>query len=52
VINRQGRAGPNVVVFGLGGRVNVVQGARLAGAKQDRGVDLNPARKNLARSSA
>jgi S-(hydroxymethyl)glutathione dehydrogenase / alcohol dehydrogenase len=41
--------GANVVVFGLGGiGLNVVQGARLAGAGMIVGVDTNPARKNLA----
>jgi S-(hydroxymethyl)glutathione dehydrogenase/alcohol dehydrogenase len=41
--------GANVVVFGLGGiGLNVVQGARLAGADKIVGVDLNPARKALA----
>jgi S-(hydroxymethyl)glutathione dehydrogenase/alcohol dehydrogenase len=41
--------GANVVVFGLGGiGLNVVQGARLAGADMIVGVDLNPARKALA----
>jgi S-(hydroxymethyl)glutathione dehydrogenase/alcohol dehydrogenase len=41
--------GANVVVFGLGGiGLNVVQGARLAGANKIIGVDLNPARKPLA----
>ena len=41
--------GANVVVFGLGGiGLNVVQGARLAGANRIIGVDLNPARKALA----
>jgi len=41
--------GANVVVFGLGGiGLNVVQGARLAGAAMIVGVDLNPARKALA----
>src|SRR5438094_3640907 len=40
--------GANVVVFGLGGiGVNVVQGARLAGANKIIGVDLNPNRKAL-----
>jgi S-(hydroxymethyl)glutathione dehydrogenase/alcohol dehydrogenase len=38
--------GDNVVVFGLGGiGLNVIQGARLAGANMIVGVDLNPARK-------
>jgi S-(hydroxymethyl)glutathione dehydrogenase/alcohol dehydrogenase len=42
--------GANVVVFGLGGiGLNVVQGARLAGADRIVGVDLNPAREALAR---
>ncbi len=42
--------GANVVVFGLGGiGLNVVQGARLAGANMIVGVDLNPAREKLAR---
>jgi S-(hydroxymethyl)glutathione dehydrogenase/alcohol dehydrogenase len=41
--------GANVVVFGLGGiGLNVVQGARLAGADMIVGVDLNPQRKPLA----
>src|SRR4026208_2240743 len=41
--------GANVVVFGLGGiGLNVVQGARLAGANRIIGVDLNPKRKALA----
>jgi S-(hydroxymethyl)glutathione dehydrogenase/alcohol dehydrogenase len=42
--------GSNVVVFGLGGiGLNVVQGARIAGADKIIGVDLNPAREALAR---
>src|SRR5213595_810437 len=41
--------GANVVVFGLGGiGLNVVQGARLAGANKIIGVDLNPRRRALA----
>ncbi|HEU4498892.1 MAG TPA: alcohol dehydrogenase catalytic domain-containing protein, partial [Sphingomicrobium sp.] len=41
--------GANVVVFGLGGiGLNVIQGAKLAGANMIVGVDLNPARKELA----
>lgn len=41
--------GDNVVVFGLGGiGLNVIQGARLAGANKIVGVDLNPARKDMA----
>ncbi len=43
-------AGANVVVFGLGGiGLNVVQGAKLAGADKIIGVDTNPAREKLAR---
>jgi len=41
--------GANVVVFGLGGiGLNVIQGARMAGADKIVGVDINPARKALA----
>jgi S-(hydroxymethyl)glutathione dehydrogenase / alcohol dehydrogenase len=41
--------GANVVVFGLGGiGLNVVQGARMAGANMIVGVDVNPARRALA----
>src|SRR4051794_10748075 len=44
-------AGARVVVFGLGGiGLNVVQGAKLVGADQIVGVDINPAREALARS--
>src|SRR3546814_16909854 len=40
--------GANVVVFGLGGiGLKVIQGARMVGANQIIGVDLNPARKAL-----
>src|SRR5262249_49000919 len=43
--------GAKVVVFGLGGiGLNVVQGAKLVGADQIVGVDINPAREALARS--
>jgi S-(hydroxymethyl)glutathione dehydrogenase/alcohol dehydrogenase len=42
--------GANVVVFGLGGiGLNVVQGARMAGANMIIGVDVNPAREAVAR---
>src|SRR5476649_998403 len=42
--------GANVVVFGLGGiGLNVIQGARMAGADMIVGVDINPAREVLAR---
>ncbi len=43
------QAGDRVVVFGLGGiGLNVIQGARLAGAGMIVGVDINPARKSIA----
>ncbi len=42
--------GDNVVVFGLGGiGLNVLQGARLAGADRIVGVDINPAREEWGR---
>jgi S-(hydroxymethyl)glutathione dehydrogenase/alcohol dehydrogenase len=43
-------AGANVVVFGLGGiGLNVIQGARMAGADMIVGVDINPAREALGK---
>ncbi|HKD68522.1 MAG TPA: S-(hydroxymethyl)glutathione dehydrogenase/class III alcohol dehydrogenase [Candidatus Binataceae bacterium] len=43
------QVGDRVVVFGLGGiGLNVVQGARMAGAGMIVGIDLNPARKTIA----
>ncbi|MFA7496448.1 MAG: S-(hydroxymethyl)glutathione dehydrogenase/class III alcohol dehydrogenase [Acidithiobacillus sp.] len=43
------RPGDKVVVFGLGGiGLNVVQGARLAGADMIIGVDINPSKRALA----
>ncbi|MCX7323055.1 MAG: S-(hydroxymethyl)glutathione dehydrogenase/class III alcohol dehydrogenase [Hyphomicrobiales bacterium] len=42
--------GANVVVFGLGGiGLNVIQGARMVGADKIIGVDLNPAKEEMAR---
>jgi S-(hydroxymethyl)glutathione dehydrogenase/alcohol dehydrogenase len=42
--------GANVVVFGLGGiGLNVIQGARLAGADMIVGIDLNPKKAALAK---
>src|SRR6187401_755778 len=42
--------GANVVVFGLGGiGLNVIQGARLAGANKIIGIDINPAREEWGR---
>ncbi len=44
------KPGDNVVVFGLGGiGLNVVQGARMAGADIIVGVDINPGREAMAR---
>ena len=41
--------GARVIVFGLGGiGLNVIQGARMAGAGQIVGVDINPSRRELA----
>ena len=41
--------GSNVAVFGLGGiGLNVIQGARMAGANEIIGVDVNPARQAIA----
>ncbi|MGQ3891165.1 S-(hydroxymethyl)glutathione dehydrogenase/class III alcohol dehydrogenase [Legionella sp. CNM-4043-24] len=43
-------AGSTVIVFGLGGiGLNVIQGARLVGARRIIGVDINPNRIELAR---
>ena len=43
-------AGANVVVFGLGGiGLNVIQGARMVGADKIIGVDISPAREDMAR---
>ncbi len=43
------RPGDNVVVFGLGGiGLNVIQGARMAGAAMIVGVDINPKKRALA----
>ena len=43
-------AGSSVIVFGLGGiGLNVIQGAKLAGAHKIIGVDINPARGDQAR---
>lgn len=42
-------AGSTVIVFGLGGiGLNVIQGARMVGARHIIGVDINPRRKELA----
>jgi S-(hydroxymethyl)glutathione dehydrogenase/alcohol dehydrogenase len=42
--------GANVAVFGLGGiGLNVIQGARMAGADRIIGIDINPGREAMAR---
>jgi S-(hydroxymethyl)glutathione dehydrogenase / alcohol dehydrogenase len=44
------RPGAAIVVFGLGGvGLNVVQGARISGARRIIGVDINPDREAIAR---
>jgi len=41
--------GDRVVVFGLGGiGLNVIQGARMVGASQIVGIDINPAKREIA----
>jgi S-(hydroxymethyl)glutathione dehydrogenase / alcohol dehydrogenase len=46
----QVQPGDNVVVFGLGGiGLNVIQGAKLAGAKMIVGIDINPDREEWGR---
>jgi S-(hydroxymethyl)glutathione dehydrogenase/alcohol dehydrogenase len=51
LITAKVEAGANVVVFGLGGiGLNVIQGARMVGARKIIGVDINPAREAMARS--
>ena len=43
-------AGSRIVVFGLGGiGLNVIQGARMVGARQIVGIDINPSKVDLAR---
>ncbi|MEJ7931515.1 S-(hydroxymethyl)glutathione dehydrogenase/class III alcohol dehydrogenase [Ramlibacter sp. AN1015] len=43
-------AGATVAVFGLGGiGLNVIQGARMVGADKIIGIDINPAREQMAR---
>lgn len=43
------QVGDNVVVFGLGGiGLNVIQGAKLVGANRIIGVDINPAKAEMA----
>jgi S-(hydroxymethyl)glutathione dehydrogenase / alcohol dehydrogenase len=49
VYKAQVKPGSRVVVFGLGGiGLNVVQGARMVGARQIIGVDMNPEKSALA----
>jgi S-(hydroxymethyl)glutathione dehydrogenase/alcohol dehydrogenase len=50
VLDARVEIGSSVVVFGLGGiGLNVIQGARLAGADKIIGIDLNPSKVELAR---
>ena len=50
VFSAKVEAGANVVVFGLGGiGLNVIQAARMVGADKIIGVDINPARQDMAR---
>jgi S-(hydroxymethyl)glutathione dehydrogenase/alcohol dehydrogenase len=50
VYSAQVEPGASVVVFGLGGiGLNVIQGAKMVGAGKIIGVDLNPAKVELAR---
>jgi S-(hydroxymethyl)glutathione dehydrogenase/alcohol dehydrogenase len=50
IFTAQVEPGANVVVFGLGGiGLNVIQGAKLAGADMIVGIDTNPKREALAR---
>ncbi|MES2261954.1 MAG: S-(hydroxymethyl)glutathione dehydrogenase/class III alcohol dehydrogenase [Pseudomonadota bacterium] len=50
LFSAQVEAGANVVIFGLGGiGLNVAQGARMVGAGKIIGVDMNPAREQMAR---
>ena len=43
--------GANVAVFGLGGiGLNVIQGARMVGANRIVGIDINPAKAEMARA--
>jgi S-(hydroxymethyl)glutathione dehydrogenase/alcohol dehydrogenase len=50
VLDARVEIGSTVVVFGLGGiGLNVIQGARLAGADKIIGIDLNPSKVELAK---
>ncbi len=50
VFDAKVEVGANIAVFGLGGiGLNVIQGARIAGANKIIGVDINPAKVGLAR---
>lgn len=51
VFSAQVKPGSTVIVYGLGGvGLNVVQGAKLAGATRIVGVDLNPDREEVGRT--
>jgi S-(hydroxymethyl)glutathione dehydrogenase / alcohol dehydrogenase len=50
VFSAKVEAGANVVVFGLGGiGLNVIQAAKMVGANKIIGIDINPAREDMAR---
>lgn len=50
VFDAKVEVGANVAVFGLGGiGLNVIQGARMAGAARIIGVDINPSKAELAK---
>lgn len=50
MISAKVHTGASVIIFGLGGiGLNIIQGARLAGATTIIGVDINPAKEAIAR---
>jgi S-(hydroxymethyl)glutathione dehydrogenase/alcohol dehydrogenase len=50
VFDAKVESGSNVVVFGLGGiGLNVIQGAKMVGANKIIGIDINPARVEIAK---
>lgn len=50
VVSAKVHSGASVVIFGLGGiGLNIIQGARMAGATTIIGVDVNPAKEAIAR---
>lgn len=50
MVSAKVHAGASVIIFGLGGiGLNIIQGARMAGATTIIGVDVNPAKEAIAR---